>query len=202
MRQRDCPFVSFSLAVELGVLLVVDGLEPLVGAVLAGEAKGEVAEPAVGLGTVPVLDVGRDLHDVAGLEAARGLALLLVPALALDAGERLEVALANVAVRSLTARTARPCSPRTACACVSVPRRSSLLWTSPKTSLRTTEAVSPAPFASVPERRVRRICSRMRLSRCIAFIPALPSSCSRVTRIRSRSVLSVGSSTLRSSLSQ
>ena len=34
MRQRDCPFVSFWLAVELGVLLVVHGLEPLVAHVL------------------------------------------------------------------------------------------------------------------------------------------------------------------------
>lgn len=71
------------------VCLFGDGLEPFIGALLAREFEGKVAEPAACFGTVPVLDVCGDLHDVAGHKALGGLALFLVPALALNADKNL-----------------------------------------------------------------------------------------------------------------
>ena len=55
-----------------------------------------MTEPGAGRGTVPVLDVRGDLDDVAGAQAPGGLALLLVPAFAVDADKNLAAALARV----------------------------------------------------------------------------------------------------------
>ena len=92
--------VSFGQTAGLGlqrvVLLVVHGFEPLVARVLTGEPKDQVAEPAVGGGAMPMLDVCRNLDDIAGVQTLRGLALFLVPALAVDADQHLSAALACV----------------------------------------------------------------------------------------------------------
>ena len=45
---------------------------------------------------MPVLDVGGNLDDIAGVQALRGLALFLVPALAIDADQYLSAAFARV----------------------------------------------------------------------------------------------------------
>ena len=78
------------------ILCVADRLAPLVAAVLAGNLNGDMAEPAVGLRTVPVLDVRGDGDDIADAQALRGLALLLIPALAVDADEQLSAAALRV----------------------------------------------------------------------------------------------------------
>ena len=74
------------------ILRVADGLAPLVAAFLAGNLNCDMAEPTVGLCAVPVLDVRGDGDDIAGGQALRGLALLLIPALAVDADEQLSAA--------------------------------------------------------------------------------------------------------------
>ena len=84
------------LCLQRVVLLVVHGFEPLVAGVFAREFKGQVAEPAVGCGSVPVLDVSRNLDDVSGVQTLCGLALFLIPALALNADQHLAAALACV----------------------------------------------------------------------------------------------------------
>lgn len=88
LKERSC-ILEADLRFQCVVRLIIHGLEPLVGAVLAREAKGQVAEPAACLGAVPVLDVRGDLHDVAGRKALGGLVLFLVPALALNADKNL-----------------------------------------------------------------------------------------------------------------
>ena len=77
---------------ERFVFRVAHRLAPLVGARLAGHLDGNVAEPAVPLGAVPVLDLRRDDDDSAGLQADRLFALLLVPALAGGADQQLPAA--------------------------------------------------------------------------------------------------------------
>ena len=62
---------------QFGVLFIGDRLQPLVAAALAGDLHGDVAEPAVGLGTVPVLDVGRDGDHGAGGQADGRFAFFL-----------------------------------------------------------------------------------------------------------------------------
>lgn len=64
-------------------------LAPLVLAILAGNLHGDMAEPAVLLRSVPVLDVGGDHHNTALVQADGGLAFLLVPALASRANQEL-----------------------------------------------------------------------------------------------------------------
>lgn len=91
-----CFWQTAGLDLQCAVLLVVHGFEPLVARVLTGEPKGQVAEPAVGGGAMPMLDVCRNLDDIAGVQALRGLALFLVPALAVDADQHLSAALACV----------------------------------------------------------------------------------------------------------
>ena len=61
---------------RLRVLTVVDRLEPLVGGVLAGRLKGDVAEPRVARGAMPVLDAGGNHHDSAGRKLLRVLSPL------------------------------------------------------------------------------------------------------------------------------
>ena len=62
-------FISGCSSVQFGVLFVGNGLTPFVAAIFAGNFHSNVAEPAVGLGTVPVLDVGRDGDHGAGGQA-------------------------------------------------------------------------------------------------------------------------------------
>ena len=71
-------------------------LTPLVLAILAGNLHGDMAEPAVLLRAVPVLDVGGDHHDAALVQADGGLALLLVPALASRADQELAASFVRV----------------------------------------------------------------------------------------------------------
>ena len=78
------------------ILCVADRLAPLVAAVLAGNLNGDMAEPAVGLCAVPVLDIRRNGDDIADAQTLRGLALLLIPALAVDADEQLSAAALRV----------------------------------------------------------------------------------------------------------
>ena len=74
------------------ILCVADRLAPLVAAALAGNLNGDMAEPAVGLRTVPVLDIRRNGDDIADAQTLRGLALLLIPALAVNTDEQLSAA--------------------------------------------------------------------------------------------------------------
>ena len=74
------------------ILRVADGFAPLGGAPLAGELHGNVAEPAVRRGAVPVLYPGGDGHDAAGREWLGSLALLLIPARAVHAEQKLSAA--------------------------------------------------------------------------------------------------------------
>ena len=81
---------------QLPIRLIRDRLAPFVLAVFAGDFNGDVAEPAVGLSAVPVLDVGGDHDDAALLQADGGLALFLIPALACGADQQLAAALGGV----------------------------------------------------------------------------------------------------------
>ena len=78
------------------ILCVADRLAPLVAAVLAGNLNGDMAEPAVGLRTVPVLDIRRNGDDIADAQTLRGLALLLIPAIAVNTDEQLSAAALRV----------------------------------------------------------------------------------------------------------
>ena len=79
-----------------GVLLVGDGLAPLVCAIGARGLEGHVAHPTVGGGTVPVLHVGWDIHHVSGDDLAGRLAPFLVPALAVGDEQDLAAAFGRV----------------------------------------------------------------------------------------------------------
>ena len=70
-------FISGCSSVQFGVLFIGNGLAPFVAAIFAGNFHSNVAEPAVGLGTVPVLDVGRDGDHGAGGQADSGFAFFL-----------------------------------------------------------------------------------------------------------------------------
>ena len=83
-------------SVQFGVLFVGNGLTPFVAAIFAGNFHSNVAEPAVGLGTVPVLDVGRDGDHGAGGQADGRFALFLVPAFACGTNQQLAAALGGV----------------------------------------------------------------------------------------------------------
>ena len=50
---------------QFAVVLVGDGLQPLIGAVFAGHLQGKVGEPAVGRRAVPVLDPCGDVDHIA-----------------------------------------------------------------------------------------------------------------------------------------
>ena len=89
-------FISGCSSVQFGVLFVGNGLAPFVAAIFAGNFHSNVAEPAVGLGTVPVLDVGRDGDHGAGGQADSGFAFFLVPAFACGANQQLAAALGRV----------------------------------------------------------------------------------------------------------
>ena len=89
-------FISGYSSVQFGVLFVGNGLAPFVAAIFAGNFHSNVAEPAVGLGTVPVLDVGRDGDHGAGGQADGRFAFFLVPAFACGANQQLAAALGRV----------------------------------------------------------------------------------------------------------
>ena len=84
--------VLCTVGVECGVFRVRDGLAPFVARLLAGALDGDVAEPAVLLRAVPVLDPGRDGHDVAGVQGLCALARLLIPAQTVRAQQQLAAA--------------------------------------------------------------------------------------------------------------
>ena len=84
--------VLCTVGVQCGVFRVRDGLAPFVARLLAGALDGDVAEPAVLLRAVPVLDPGRDGHDVAGVQGLRGLSRLLIPAQTVRAQQQLAAA--------------------------------------------------------------------------------------------------------------
>ena len=89
-------FISGCSSVQFGVLFVGNGLTPFVAAIFAGNFHSNVAEPAVGLGTVPVLDVGRGGDHGAGGQADGRFALFLVPAFACGTNQQLAAALGGV----------------------------------------------------------------------------------------------------------
>ena len=66
-----------ALLLQFGIAFVIYRLQPLVAGLFAGHFHGNVAEPAVGLGTVPVLDVGRDGDHGAGGQADGRFAFFL-----------------------------------------------------------------------------------------------------------------------------
>ena len=84
--------VLCTVGVECCVFRVRDGLQPLVARLLAGALDGDVAEPAVLLRAVPVLDPGRDGHNIAGVQGLRGLSRLLIPAQTVRAQQQLAAA--------------------------------------------------------------------------------------------------------------
>ena len=67
---------------QLRVFFVGDRFEPLIAYILAGHSYSNMTEPAVRLGAVPVLHVGRNLDNSARDKAHCRLALFLIPALA------------------------------------------------------------------------------------------------------------------------
>ena len=54
-------------SVQLTIHLVRDSLQPLVGSILAGHLQGQMGEPAVRRGAVPVLHARGDVDHVAGM---------------------------------------------------------------------------------------------------------------------------------------
>jgi len=68
---------------------VGDGLQPFGAGLLSGDLDGDVAEPRIRFGAMPMLGARGDDDDVAGVQASRGLAFLLVPAASRDADEDL-----------------------------------------------------------------------------------------------------------------
>ena len=99
---------------ERCVFRVRNGFTPLVARLLAGALDGDVAEPAVLLRAVPVLDPGRDGHHVAGVQGLRALACLLIPAQTIRAQQQLAAAFCRV---------------------VDVPVVAAVNWTTPSQSL-------------------------------------------------------------------
>ena len=98
----------------LRIHLICDGLAPLIACLRARNLEREMREPAVLLGTVPVLDACGNLDDIAGLEALWGPALLLIPALTGGTQQQLTAAARRV---------------------VDVPVVATLNWTPPPQSL-------------------------------------------------------------------
>ena len=78
---------------QRSVGFVGDGFQPFVGAALAGDLHGDMAEPAILFRTVPVLHLGGNHHHAAGGQAHGGLAGLLIPALTGGAQQKLPAAL-------------------------------------------------------------------------------------------------------------
>lgn len=66
--------LSGAFSAELVILLVGDGLAPLVGRALCGSFDRKVSKPTILRRTMPVLYLGRDIYDVARVQFLRGLA--------------------------------------------------------------------------------------------------------------------------------
>lgn len=77
---------------ESGVICIRDGFAPFVGSAFAGDFDGDMAKAAILGCAVPVLDIGWDSNDVAGLETAGGLTLFLIPAFAVGTEKDLAAA--------------------------------------------------------------------------------------------------------------
>ena len=84
------------LSAQLAVFLVAHRPQPLVGAALAGHFNGNVAEPGILPGPVPVLDPGWNDDDRAGRQTHCLLAFFLIPALAGRTDQQLTTALSGV----------------------------------------------------------------------------------------------------------
>lgn len=113
-RPAVCLTAIWLSSLQFAVCFVADPLAPLAAALLAGDLHGDVAEPAVLLGAVPVLHLCRDHHQTALMEGNSGLALLLIPALAGGTQQQLSAALGGM---------------------VDVPVVAALNWTPPPQSL-------------------------------------------------------------------
>ena len=80
-------FISGCSSVQFGVLFVGNGLTPFVAAIFAGNFHSNVAEPAVGLGTVPVLDWLNQLSALAPCQCLTLAGMVItVPGVRLTAG--------------------------------------------------------------------------------------------------------------------
>lgn len=65
---------------KLAVSFVCYGFEPFVGGVFSRNFKSEVGKPTVSSGTVPMLDVGRNVYHVSGQHLYGRLSFFLIPA--------------------------------------------------------------------------------------------------------------------------
>ena len=79
--------------------LVGHRLQPFIGGLLTGHLNGQMAEPAVLLSAVPMLHLCWDGDHIAGLQSLGRLALLLIPALAVNTDEQLSAAALRVVER-------------------------------------------------------------------------------------------------------
>ena len=77
---------------QFGIVFVVYCLQPLVAGLFAGHFHGNVAKPAVRLGTVPVLHLRRNDNDRSRGEAYCIFPFFLIPAFARGAAEDLPAA--------------------------------------------------------------------------------------------------------------
>ena len=96
VQSRQAGFVRYCLILKRIVCFVADRLAPFITAVFAGAFYCNVAEPAVLLGTVPVLDLRRNGNDHARFQFHSRLALFLIPALAGSADQDLSAAFGGV----------------------------------------------------------------------------------------------------------
>ncbi len=81
---------------QFSILLIIYPFQPLSFSILAGYFDGQMLEPAVSGGTMPVFDTLGNVHNVAGMKLAGFLFLFLVPAAAADADQHLPAALTGV----------------------------------------------------------------------------------------------------------
>ena len=78
---RKRPLKSALIASQ-GVFLIADGFMPFRLTSIARDIENDMREPRIAPRAVPVLDVGRDDYDHAGMQRDRLLAPLSVPSLA------------------------------------------------------------------------------------------------------------------------
>lgn len=76
--------VSRRIASQGIVSSIINRFAPLISRVLSGNFHSDMAEPAVTLGTMPVLHFCRNCDDIARLQRNCILALFLIPAAALS----------------------------------------------------------------------------------------------------------------------
>lgn len=75
----------FLIILQVVINFIADGFQPLAACFRAGTFHCQVAEPAVGFGTVPMLNACGNCYNIARLEALGGFALFLIPAFAVNA---------------------------------------------------------------------------------------------------------------------